>query len=218
MWRVLTVSLLSASLLAAIPAAAQLAPDAAFMAYMKTEPYKRLMAQAMARVSPIVAPKCAKQVLGETAVTPLVPVPFGPDGQPTGGGWKQTTPVRGCGNDTALNFQFFVGAEKRIITLVTTPGTTHTDLQQQRDAFAQAVIGLDGPSKGCRELTVLDAKFIQYGVRTPPMADPGPGAVFRLWEETWTVLGCGKRWEVPLNFIPNRTGTQIVVGGQIVAK
>jgi hypothetical protein len=48
-------------------------------------------------------------------------------------------------------------------------------------------------------------------------ADPGPDKRLRPWWETWTLVGCGRTIDVPMDFIPRDTGgAQIIQPGDAV--
>lgn len=141
------------------------------------------------------------------------PVAFGGDGFPNAGLWKQAFPVSGCGNDTILNFYFAAGANEKINTIVGIPGSTAADLVLQRDAVMYAQIGAKGVVNDCNAFTVRNTRFEGFGFAKPKTPDPGPGSHFRPWWETWTMIGCGHIVDVPLDFQPDATGTQIIQPG-----
>jgi hypothetical protein len=45
------------------------------------------------------------------------------------------------------------------------------------------------------------------------MTDPGPDQRLRPWWETWSMIGCGKTIDVPIDFLPEEKGTQIIQPG-----
>jgi hypothetical protein len=138
------------------------------------------------------------------------------DGFPNSGLWKQTFPVSGCGNDTILNFYFSAGSDEKINTIVGMPGTTRADTLLQRDAFTYANIGATTTARSCRIFVVKNTQFDAFGLRNPPLPDPGPEQRLRPWRETWTLTGCGRTFDVPLDFVPDQTGTQIIQPGGTV--
>jgi hypothetical protein len=97
-----------------------------------------------------------------------------------------------------------------IDAIASAPGDTHADLVLQRDALTYAIVGAQSRAKQCSHFDVADTRFQAYGLNNPKTADPGPSARFRPWWETWTLVGCGRKFDVPLSFAPDSTGTQVI--------
>jgi hypothetical protein len=179
--------------------------------------YAGLLNRTLASIPPDVFKKCPTLVSNGSKVTILKPVAFGADGFPNAGTWMQSFPVSGCGNDTTLHIFFSAGIDKKINTVVGFPGGTVADLRLQRDAFVYAMIGVKGLAKDCNAFNVKNTRFEGFGVPTPPVPDPGPDKHLRPWRETWTMIGCGRTIDVPMDFIPRDTGgTQIIQPGGAV--
>ncbi len=197
-----------------------LPPDAAggpaMLAYARTEPYRALLTQALARVPASVVPRCPKLNLDDGAIILFQPLQVAPDKTVVGGAWRHSRLARGCGADTVVNLFFFATSERRVMTVVGVPGTSRADLAQQRIARTFVLLALDPVAGGCQQFETVNTGFEAFGTKAPEVKDPGPGAEYRPWWETWTMLGCGKRYSVPLDFTPNRLGTQIVQPGGIV--
>jgi hypothetical protein len=116
-----------------------------------------------------------------------------------------------------LDFLFSAGADEKINTVIGVPGATHANLTLQRDALRYASIGAGVAAKDCKTFVVKNTRFESYGLQTPAMTDPGPGQRLRPWWETWSMIGCGKTIDVPIDFVPDEKGTQIIQpGGAIV--
>lgn len=137
------------------------------------------------------------------------PVAFDPNGRMNSGAWWERFPVSGCGNDTVLNIYFTVSRDSKVNTTTGNPGTTRADLALQHDALPYALLAANARTKECNHFDVKDTRFEAYGLKRPPTPDPGASDRLRPWWETWTVIGCGHTYEVPLNFIPHSTGTTI---------
>jgi hypothetical protein len=122
--------------------------------------------------------------------------------------WKQTFPISGCGNDTILNIYFVAKADEKIDTVAALPGTTAADLKQQADAVVYAVTGARFAVRDCEssKFVVKNTKFEGFGLSKPPLPDPGPGQRKRPW-----LTGCGRTVDVPIDFVPDQTGTQIIL-------
>jgi hypothetical protein len=136
-------------------------------------------------------------------------ITFDSNGIPNAGGWWERIPVAGCGNDTTINLYFAVGADGKIATIVAFPGTTRANLVLQRDALKFANLGAGSRAKDCKQFVVTNTRFEGFGLRNPATPDPGADARFRPWWETWMMAGCGQSLDVPINFIPDATGTTI---------
>lgn len=186
-------------------------------AFTKTAFYGQLLNRALATIPESVFKRCPTFVSAGSQVTILKPISFGSEGFPVSGSWVQRFPVSGCGNDTVWTFFFSAGADKKITTVIGVPGATHANLTLQRDAFKYASIGAGLAAKDCKTFVVKNTKFESYGLQTPATPDPGPGQRLRPWWETWTMVGCGKTIDVPIDFVPDEKGAQIIQpGGAIV--
>jgi hypothetical protein len=89
------------------------------------------------------------------------------------------------------------------------------DLTLQKDAITYAHVGAASVVKDCKKFDVTNTKFERFGLASPPTPDPEQH--FRRWWETWTLNGCGRSVDVPLDFDPSEKGTRIVQpGGSVV--
>ncbi len=73
-------------------------------------------------------------------------------------------------------------------------------------------------AKDCKQFVITNTRFEGFGLRDPATPDPGEGAQFRPWWETWTLTGCGHSFDVPMNFTPDATGTQIVQKAETITE
>lgn len=193
-----------------LPAADALGADVAQMqSFMKSPFYQGLVSRALAGLPSTVFQRCVGLVSDGSKVTTLDPISFGTDGYPNAGSWKQSFPVSGCGNDTVLNLYFSATPEEKINTVVGIPGLTHADLVLQKDAVKYADIGAHVAVKSCARFDVTNSSFIGYGIPALSLTDPGPGNR-RPWREMWALYGCGRSADVPIDFIPDKTGIRIV--------
>ena len=181
-----------------------------FQAYLNSKFRAALIARLTSRLPEEVFRSCPSLVSANAKVTVVKSVAFAPDGIPNRGAWWERLPVAGCGNDTVLNFYFFAGADGKINTTTGLPGTTHADFGLQRDALKFAYLGAGTLAKDCRRFVVKNTRFSAYGGRDRRTPDPGAGDPYRPWWEIWTVAACGRTFDVPIEFLPDRTGTQIV--------
>lgn len=210
-----TLALMGWLALALLPHAArsQSADDAKLRAFTQSPFYQSLINRALAALPETVFRRCPTLVSTGSRVMVLRSPRFAPDGYPISGVWKQVFPVSGCGNDTILNFYFSARADEKVDVLIGDPGTTHADLTLQRDALPFAIFGAGKVVKGCKDFTVTNTRFEAFGVPNPPIPDPGPAQTLRPWWETWTMAGCGRKADVPMNFVPDATGTRIIESG-----
>jgi len=195
--------------LSASSARAQTDP-AKFRAFLASDLYKAAFAVARDAIPPAVLPPRSDLSSPDSTVTIAKDVTFAKNGQPRSGAWWSRSPVSGCGIDTVINIFFSVGERGRIIPVVALPGTTHADLVLQRDALLYAFTGVKLRMESCPDLTVTNTRFEAYGLHGSPPREPATEAEARgPWWETWTVRGCGRAFAVPLEFIPDATGTTI---------
>jgi hypothetical protein len=215
-----TLALVGWLALALLPHAAksQSADDAKLQAFARSPFYQSLVNRALAALPETVFKRCPTLVSNGSHVTVLRPAGFAPDGYPTSGVWKQVFPVTGCGNDTILNLYFSARADEKVDVLIGDPGTTHADLTLQRDALPFAMTGASLVVKGCKDFAVTTTRFEAFGVPNPPIHDPGPAQPLRPWWETWTMAGCGRKADVPMDFVPDETGTKIIQPGRGAAR
>jgi len=188
---------------AATTASAQISD--ALGTYIQTPAHR---AEVLAAMRPYVTsvPGCQKQTTGGTAVQVLAPPVFGPDGAPTAGAWIERLTVEGCGTSGLLNVMTMTRAGAAPLVAALLPGDTHASPLLQRDALPSARNVAFGKMKGgCGALYVIDTHFESFG--QPAMADLPAGRDARTWRETWTLMGCGQRTTVAVQFVPDRTGT-----------
>lgn len=190
------------------------APDTKLQAFTRTNFYTGLINRALAPIPASVFKKCPTLVSKGSTVTVLRPASFGADGFPNAGVWKQSFPVSGCGNDTILNLYFSATADEKINTIIGVPGETRADLTLQRDALVYARIGAGLAAKDCKVFEPINSKFEGFGVSDSSIPDPGPTSRFRPWWETWSMTGCGHTIDLPLDFVPDKKGTQIFQRGK----
>ena len=182
-----------------------------FSKYLFSEVHGQLVEKALASIPQSVFHSCPELVAKPARVTALTAITIGPDGLPNSGAWKEAAPVEGCGNDTVLNFYFVVGRDGAIKGTAGFPGSTHADPALQRDALRYALIGVHLRAKECSHFDVKDTRFeghdLPFHTSFPGQDSKKQGAP---WWETWTLVGCGRTFDVPLLFLPDATGTNIV--------
>ena len=188
-----------------------------FQKYTASPDYRALIDKALASLPPEVFQKCPSLVSPPSTVTVAAPITMGPDGLPKTGAWWQRFPVSGCGNDTTLNLNFSVRADGKIVVTVALPGTTHADLTLQHDGLFYATVGAGTRAKSCKTFIVKNTRFESYGSHDHPTHSPAQGQ-FQPWWESWVVTGCGRTFNVPMDFSPDATGTQITQRSQTITE
>jgi len=214
-WTVQRSCLAAALALAVSPAGAQAQAAGGLAARMQTFTtsafYQELLRRAMTAMPPEVFQRCPTLVSNGSTVKALRPIVFGADGFPTTGAWKQSFPVSGCGDDKTLNLYFLVTPERKINTVIGAPGDTLADPVLQRDGarYAQNTIQQVGGG-ACLTPQIRNTHFDGYDPAQAP--DPTRGAAVAAipWRETWTMAGCGKVYDVSMQFFPRVVGTTIV--------
>jgi hypothetical protein len=193
---------------------AQPVDQALFRKYLASSAHRDLIEATLNGLPPEVFPRCPAFRPSEPDVVLRKPVAFAQDGAPNAGAWVESLPVRGCGNDTILHVNFVAGENGKLNVFASLPGTTRADLILQRDAIAYAFMGPRLRIKDCERMFVTNTRFDSFDPIPVPdasaKAKPLPKVTARAWRETWHVSGCGHRFEVPIRFIPDETGTQIV--------
>ena len=212
MWRRVFSAI--AFLAAALPlseatkSSAQQIADPSLQQLVLSAPYQRNIARLFSSLPIDVFQRCSSLVSQGSTVTVLKPASFAGDGYPISGAWKQSFPVRGCGNDTSINFFFFAQADEKITSLIAAPGDTHADPTLQRDAMRYVMLAARLAAPECTaphlRTTHFDGRLSAQGSSTiSPETSSG-------WRETWSASACGKLIPVPLTFITDATGTRVV--------
>jgi hypothetical protein len=191
-------------------AEAESVDQAGLDAFMQSQLLHDLVHDALQHVPPAVFQTCPGLVSNETTLTVLKPISFDGDGGPKSGAWIVRIPVNGCGNDTTLNIHFSAQAGKKINYTVALPGDTRADIPLQRDALMYASAGAMRLTKDCEDVEITDTKFEGFGLSESPDPHTRGREDKQPWRETWTVTGCGHIVDVPMQFVPDATGTQII--------
>jgi hypothetical protein len=152
-------------------------------------------------------PECATPQLKNMNVRVVQAPVFDVAGNPTRGVWMMVGQFEGCGQIRVMNLRYGFGPEGKLVRSPMLPGTTHADPLLQNDALFHARVAMIGLApKDCKEITVIDTKFLRYGDESPKAR---PGFETHVWYEEWRVRECGVVGTVPINFIPDATGTTI---------
>jgi hypothetical protein len=198
----------------ALANATAFADDKAAFVKAVTDPQEQAHVLDTAKKSTVVlnnpCPSAQYTLLPELSI--YAPPTFDSAGGILTGAWKHTLEEEGCGVTRTLNVLVLVRATKSLAVMPLLPGTTHADPQLQRDAVRYAVAAVGGPEANCTIGYVADTTFIDHE------ASAQPGAKAPAWRELWTLTSCTRRSQVPMRFIPDATGTQIVADATGIKK
>ena len=89
------------------------------------------------------------------------------------------------------------------------PGTTIADKKLQKDTLMSAYMAVGTVmTSSCRKMSVIDTKVTKepYDVEYQDEKK-----VAGRWEEVWTVNACQQAFDVPIEFIIDKTGTSHVI-------
>lgn len=183
---------------------------AKFRSFLQSADYQSRMLKAVDRMSPDVLPRCPALVSSPGQVTLHKVVTFKDGAAPVSGEWVSRNAVKGCGNDTTLNIRFFFDDQGTLKSQNLLPGETIGNPKLQWDAMMYALMGAGSKVPDCKNSHVINTRFEAFGLKNPATSDPGDAARFRPWWETWIVAGCGRKFSVPLDFVPYEAGAHII--------
>jgi hypothetical protein len=208
----ITSALCGASLVVAFMAAAQAAdgsPSGKAIALPKG--HAASMVELAHRQTASFPGTCAKMDFATTGEIKFI-VPVKPDqhGGVADGAWIDR--IRGAGCEAHRHFNIFTivkNSEVKRVALL--PGDTRADPLLQRDAQTGVVQRLTVDLRDCapeqrQKFHIVDTRVDR--IAGPLAEDPQrPPRERRPWKETWVVAVCGKVLELPVHFVPDRTGT-----------
>lgn len=176
-------------------------PSAQLQTLVLSSGYQANIQRLFAALPADVFQRCPALIAPASTVSVLSPPAFAADGYPISGAWKQSFPVRGCGNDTTINIFFEGQPNEKIVSIVAVPGDTHANLTLQADALRYVRVAAQAAAPGCATPHVRHTRY-----------DGVTDTARRAWRETWYVAACGRNVEVPVTFIPDATGTTVTAG------
>jgi hypothetical protein len=133
------------------------------------------------------------------------PLQFDSSSKITAGAWKQSVSETGCGQTRLLNVVLLIDPHTHgLKAFPLFPGSTRADPALQKDALLYAIIAATLPeNNNCKNMYVVDTEFLHMA------GEPLEGSKGPPWDELWTLSLCGKKAEVTMHFIPDKTGTTI---------
>jgi hypothetical protein len=191
--------------LAAVCGAA-FAQDRTLMQVIATDPSVQQNALAAVKQSAVMAnnpcPTAQYALTGRGEV--YVPPERDASGVTTKGAFKLEFHEEGCGASRILNAFGVVQSPGKLALAPLLPGTTHATPQVQKGAMDLASAAAGPAEKDCKIGYVADTQFVRQEVVAPGSATAAP------WQELWTLVSCTRRAQVPMRFIPQAHGTQVV--------
>lgn len=164
---------------------------------------------------------CETVTLGERQVQLAKPVRIGDDGQPSEGVWKVSVPADGCGTARLLN-AFFIANPKKVVFLLTYPGTTQADPFLQRDTVMYVLTAASLQDTKCDGKNRLIINTHYDGEEklslSPSPAQEKLGLANSQKNETWIAEICGHFYAVKVKYIPNLLGTNISTSNKEVSE
>jgi len=138
------------------------------------------------------------------------PPSFDSSGKIVSGAWRQSVAEQGCGASRILNVMLIVQGDGKLAVFPLLPGGTHADPLLQHDAVKYAMqslaTALGGLEPNCTVMYVADTEFLAKEMQALPGAKSPP------WKELWTLQSRTQKMLVPMQFIPDPTGTTISAG------
>lgn len=182
----------------------------AYTTFLNDPNLRQNIINAASRSTVILQNQCAEaQYRVATAPMVLKPMAFDASGGPVAGILKYPVKEDGCGVTRILNVYVVVQGPRQVSAIPFLPGSTRADPVLQKNAVQYAVswaVTKVGKNDECKVKYFADTEFVEQ-------EKPAPGAKSAPWRERWTMIQCDKKLIVPLRFIPDATGTQIVAGG-----
>ena len=121
----------------------------------------------------------------------------GTDGNLVNATWVEVVPGTACGQVRRYRVLVVIRSGKaRVVSLF--PGESIASPQLQHDAQL--------PLSGAVAGVVLRGQNCSVDVLDTHLAEPAPTVPKQPWNELWTVGACGKRLNVPIQFVPDAVG------------
>jgi len=200
----------SAALLLAFANTSHAEDNAAYTNFLNDSNLRQSIINAASRSTVILQNPCAEaQYRVATMPVVLKPMAFDASGGPIAGFLKYPVKEDGCGVTRILNVFVIVQGARQVAVIPYLPGSTRADPMLQKDAVLYAANWATtavGKNEDCKVKYFSDTEFLEE-------ERPLPGAKAAPWRERWTQIQCNKKVTIPLRFIPDATGTQIVAGG-----
>ena len=191
------------------------------IAYWASEEYKNQYLGAVAKISPIILNKCPALKSSKRLVYFLDQFSVDDSGKLKSGMWKESYGFSGCGNDSAINFLFRVNTDQKIIIITALPGESRSSYILQNDAltnvFISASTHLKMESKmDCQQADVINTTVGKIENKQLVKIDPNTVVAKTPWLEVWTVVACDHKMLVPIQFIPDATGTTFSISTESI--
>ena len=169
---------------------------------------------------------CSDTKFAETLLTPLNKIKLGEDGTPISGEWLQSVYIVGCGKRIRINVYVSPGRDSKLNMISGLNGTTNADYVLSKDAINNALLGTTINIKqhkidedpDCKSFSIINTNFESYKIDEDKASvkiksDDKSNWGKPFWE-TWTVSGCKYNYELQIYFVPDATGTSIIIGSK----
>lgn len=133
------------------------------------------------------------------------PPRFDEAGEPVLGAWAEDVEGTGCGRKVRFNVFTRVDLDRFPKVEALMPGETRADPPLQREILTRAFKVVSDVGTSCDDRIVTDTRFAAFEGSGDAIAEKRP------WRETWIVEACGKRYDVPVHFLPYGHGTAVRV-------
>lgn len=132
----------------------------------------------------------------------LKPLTFTEEKGVTDGAWKLGYEASRCGETKLYNVIFVGQAKGDPFVVPYFPGFTMADYALVKDATRSVMMGASAlvKDKHCDDYSIFDMNVAKLPDLKTSQIQPGA------WEETWTVQACSQRVNVPIKFVPSKTG------------
>ena len=180
--------------------------------YRASADYKQLLDKAVGQIPEVVFKRCPKLKTAPIQVYFLAPFTTDSAGKPKSGKWKESYGFSGCGNTSILNFIFEVKSDQHIALTTALPGESRSAYVLQMDTLpnVQAAVRIKIKTP-CDDLAVVDTVVGRVNNQKVVRFDPATVLASKPWTEVWTVGACGRKLFVPIQFIPDATGTSFSI-------
>ena len=203
---------LSADILFALPAAAQLTLQSAQLtaaqdAYLGSPAHLNAATDQLRKSVAAAFPGCAQFSAKPGPILFSQTLVMTAAGEPASGAWKELREVTGCGVTRILNFYWGVDTGGVVHVVSGLNGSTAADLALQSDAVTVAGHFLAGKFPVCKTPAVVDTRFEKT---LPPTHMPPPAPATQKtenhWSETWLVDAGGRSYDLPMEFFTGVDG------------
>lgn len=176
--------------------------------YWATQEYKAQLSKAFGETPASIINRCSTLKMSPVAVYFLDHFGVNDGGGLKSGAWKESYGFSGCGNDSILNFIFQISAQQTINLITALPGESRSSSVLQQDTLPNVITAVHVQNKTpCDNIEIINTTVATINNKKLQRLDPETVVASKPWYEVWTVAACGRKLLVPVQFIPDATGT-----------